>query len=90
MPAGKKVSLEFYETFGLSGTAAVTSKTIAAPIERIKMVSFNVLIDDTSLVCAREKNECDKATNTTVDTMVDDDGRHLFWRRARLPCTTHT
>merc|ERR1712166_1727440 len=41
MPAGKKVSLEFYETFGLSGTAAVTSKTIAAPIERIKMVVQN-------------------------------------------------
>lgn len=41
MPAGKKVQLEFYETFGLSGTAAVTSKTIAAPIERIKMVSSN-------------------------------------------------
>merc|ERR1712166_318469 len=38
---GKKVSLEFYETFGLSGTAAVTSKTIAAPIERIKMVVQN-------------------------------------------------
>ena len=38
MPAGKKIQLEFYETFGLSGTAAVTSKTIAAPIERIKMV----------------------------------------------------
>lgn len=30
--------LSFAENFILSGIAAVTSKTIAAPIERIKMV----------------------------------------------------
>eukprot|EP00911_Craspedida_sp_UC1_P002812 UC1_evm1s2057 len=34
----KKVKLSFAEDFMLSGVAAVTSKTIAAPIERIKMV----------------------------------------------------
>ena len=34
----EKVRLSFGEDFLLSGTAAVTSKTIAAPIERIKMV----------------------------------------------------
>lgn len=34
----KKVRLTFIEDFILSGTAAVTSKTVAAPIERIKMV----------------------------------------------------
>lgn len=33
--------LTFVETFGLSGIAAVTSKTISAPIERIKMVVQN-------------------------------------------------
>ena len=37
--APKKVRLSFGEDFLLSGTAAVTSKTIAAPIERIKMVT---------------------------------------------------
>jgi solute carrier family 25 (adenine nucleotide translocator) protein 4/5/6/31 len=38
---GKYVKLGFIEDFVLSGTAAVTSKTIAAPIERIKMVVQN-------------------------------------------------
>lgn len=37
----KKIKLSFVEDFFLSGTAAVTSKTIAAPIERIKMVVQN-------------------------------------------------
>lgn len=38
---GTKVDLSFGENFFLSGVAAVTSKTIAAPIERIKMVVQN-------------------------------------------------
>lgn len=38
---GRKVKLGFVENFVLSGLAAVTSKTIAAPIERIKMVVQN-------------------------------------------------
>ena len=37
----EKVRLSFAEDFMLSGVAAVTSKTIAAPIERIKMVVQN-------------------------------------------------
>lgn len=37
----KKVKLTVAEDFFLSGTAAVTSKTISAPIERIKMVVQN-------------------------------------------------
>jgi len=47
-PAGDKsagkdegVVLSFFEDFMLSGVAAVTSKTIAAPLERIKMVIQN-------------------------------------------------
>jgi solute carrier family 25 (adenine nucleotide translocator) protein 4/5/6/31 len=39
--AKKEVRLGFIEDFLLSGTAAVVSKTIAAPIERIKMVVQN-------------------------------------------------
>jgi solute carrier family 25 (adenine nucleotide translocator) protein 4/5/6/31 len=35
---GNKVKLGFFEDFMLAGTAAVVSKTAAAPIERIKMV----------------------------------------------------
>jgi solute carrier family 25 (adenine nucleotide translocator) protein 4/5/6/31 len=38
---GRKVKLGFAENFMLSGAAAVTSKTAAAPIERIKMVVQN-------------------------------------------------
>jgi solute carrier family 25 (adenine nucleotide translocator) protein 4/5/6/31 len=37
----KKAKLTFVENFGLAGVAAVVSKTIAAPIERIKMVVQN-------------------------------------------------
>eukprot|EP01084_Bolivina_argentea_P216862 368314_1 len=37
----KKVTLNSGEVFALSGIAAVTSKTLAAPIERIKMVVQN-------------------------------------------------
>jgi len=37
----KKAKLTFAENFGLAGLAAVISKTIAAPIERIKMVVQN-------------------------------------------------
>lgn len=38
---GRKIKLGFVENFVLSGCAAVTSKTAAAPIERIKMVVQN-------------------------------------------------
>lgn len=41
MEMKKKAKLTFPETFALSGLAAVISKTIAAPIERIKMVVQN-------------------------------------------------
>jgi len=40
-PKPKKVELNFVEDFLISGTAAVTSKTISAPIERVKMVVQN-------------------------------------------------
>jgi len=37
----KKANLSFAENFGLAGLAAVISKTVAAPLERIKMVVQN-------------------------------------------------
>lgn len=37
----KKAKLSFAENFGLAGLAAVISKTVAAPLERIKMVVQN-------------------------------------------------
>jgi len=41
MPRKKKANLGFAENFMLAGVAAVTSKTIAAPLERIKMIVQN-------------------------------------------------
>lgn len=38
MGKGKEKQLSFIENFGLSGIAAVTSKTVAAPIERVKLL----------------------------------------------------
>ena len=40
MPAQKK-NLHFVENFGLSGAAAIISKTAAAPIERVKLLVQN-------------------------------------------------
>ena len=37
----KKPKLSFAENFALSGSAAVISKTIAAPIERVKLLVQN-------------------------------------------------
>lgn len=41
MSADKKYKLSFVENFGLSGAAAVISKTAAAPIERVKLLVQN-------------------------------------------------
>jgi len=41
MPEKKKAKLTFIENFALAGVAAVVSKTIAAPLERVKMVVQN-------------------------------------------------
>ena len=41
MSKDKKMQLGFAENFGLSGAAAVISKTAAAPIERVKLLVQN-------------------------------------------------
>jgi len=41
MSGKKKANLSFLENFALAGFAAVVSKTVAAPIERVKMVVQN-------------------------------------------------
>lgn len=38
---GSKDKLSFAESFGLSGTAAIISKTASAPIERVKLLVQN-------------------------------------------------
>lgn len=39
--SGQKHKLSFAESFGLSGAAAIISKTAAAPIERVKLLVQN-------------------------------------------------
>ena len=41
MSVAKKKDLHFVENFGLSGAAAIISKTAAAPIERVKLLVQN-------------------------------------------------
>ncbi len=41
MAAQQRKDLGFLESFGLSGAAAVISKTAAAPIERVKLLVQN-------------------------------------------------
>ena len=41
MAAVQKKKLHFVENFGLSGAAAIISKTAAAPIERVKLLVQN-------------------------------------------------
>jgi solute carrier family 25 (adenine nucleotide translocator) protein 4/5/6/31 len=82
MPTGRKVQLEFYETFGLSGTAAVTSKTIAAPIERIKMVVQN---QDEML----KRGTLEKPFSGIIDCgrwIVANEGITAFWKSNFTNC----
>lgn len=41
MAVAQKKNLHFVENFGLSGAAAIISKTAAAPIERVKLLVQN-------------------------------------------------
>lgn len=83
MPEGtRKVKLEFYETFGLSGTAAVTSKTISAPIERVKMVVQN---QDEML----KRGTLDKPFKGVIDCFAwisKNEGVGAFWKSNFTNC----
>jgi solute carrier family 25 (adenine nucleotide translocator) protein 4/5/6/31 len=78
----RKVKLTFAEDFVLSGFAAVTSKTIAAPIERIKMV---VQSQDELL----RRGLLDKPFNGIMDCgrwIVANEGFAAFWRSNFTNC----
>eukprot|EP00036_Acanthoecidae_sp_10tr_P004771 CAMPEP_0182950268 /NCGR_PEP_ID=MMETSP0105_2-20130417/60670_1 /TAXON_ID=81532 ORGANISM="Acanthoeca-like sp., Strain 10tr" /NCGR_SAMPLE_ID=MMETSP0105_2 /ASSEMBLY_ACC=CAM_ASM_000205 /LENGTH=315 /DNA_ID=CAMNT_0025090569 /DNA_START=47 /DNA_END=994 /DNA_ORIENTATION=- len=79
---GKKSPLGFAENFFLSGTAAVTSKTIAAPIERIKMVVQN---QDEML----KRGTLDKPFGGIMDCanwIMKNEGFGAFWRSNTTNC----
>jgi solute carrier family 25 (adenine nucleotide translocator) protein 4/5/6/31 len=85
-PKGDKksegVELSFVEDFLLSGVAAVTSKTIAAPLERIKMVIQN---QDEMI----KKGTLDKKFNGIMDCtgwIVKNEGFMAFWKSNFTNC----
>jgi len=79
---GTPVKLNFVEDFMLSGIAAVTSKTAAAPIERIKMVVQN---QDEML----RRGTLEKPFGGIVDCgkwIVNNEGAAAFWRSNGTNC----
>jgi solute carrier family 25 (adenine nucleotide translocator) protein 4/5/6/31 len=78
----RKIKLSFAEDFMLSGVAAVTSKTIAAPIERIKMVVQN---QDEML----RRGTLDKPFTGIMDCsrwIMQNEGFAAFWRSNFTNC----
>lgn len=76
MGGKKKIKLSFAENFGLSGVAAVVSKTAAAPIERVKLLIQN---QDEMLKTGR----LDKPYKGVIDCskrVLATEGVGPFWR----------
>lgn len=81
-PKGTKVKLNTAETFVLSGLAAVISKTISAPIERVKMVVQN---QDEML----KRGSLDKPFKGVVDCFKwinQNEGPAAFWKSNFTNC----
>jgi len=80
-----KVKLSFLEDFGLSGAAAITSKTIAAPIERIKLVVQN----QEEMI---KKGTLEKPFNGVSDCfsyLMKNEGVAAFWRGNMANCVRY-
>lgn len=80
-----KVKLTFIEEFGLSGAAAITSKTIAAPIERIKLVVQN----QEEMI---KKGTLDKPFKGVSDCgawIMKEEGFAQFWRGNLANCVRY-
>jgi len=78
----QKIKLGFAENFFLSGCAAVTSKTIAAPIERVKMVVQNC---DEMVKQGVLKKPFNGITDTT-QWIMKNEGVGAFWRSNFTNC----
>lgn len=82
---GKKIKLNFGEEFALSGVAAVTSKTVAAPIERIKLVVQN----QGEMV---KQGTLEKPFNGVSDCaswLMKNEGFGSFWRGNMANCVRY-
>merc|ERR1712241_1221522 len=78
----KKPTLGFAENFGLSGAAAVISKTAAAPIERIKLLVQN---QDEMIKAGRLSEPYKGVVDCTVKTFRSE-GLLPFWRGNLANC----
>ena len=72
----QKKKLHFVENFGLSGAAAIVSKTAAAPIERIKLLVQN---QDEMIKSGRLETPYKGVIDCTVRTYKAEGFRSL-WR----------
>lgn len=73
---GKKNDLHFIENFGLSGAAAIISKTAAAPIERVKLLVQN---QDEMIKAGRLSTPYKGVVDCTMRTFQSE-GFGSFWR----------
>jgi len=78
----KKVTLSFVENFGLSGIAAVTSKTVAAPIERVKLL---IQTQDAMLKAGTLKEPYKGVVDCTKRVLATE-GVGPFWRGNMANC----
>lgn len=82
MGKSKKVNLSFGENFGLSGIAAVTSKTVAAPIERVKLL---IQTQDAMLKSGTLKEPYTGVVNCAKRVLATE-GVGPFWRGNTANC----
>lgn len=78
----KKVKLHFVENFGLSGAAAIISKTAAAPIERVKLLVQN---QDEMIKAGRLSSPYKGVIDCTTRTFQAE-GLVAFWRGNLANC----
>jgi len=81
-PKMRVVKLNFAEDFVLSGVAAVTSKTISAPIERIKMVIQN----QDEMIRQGRLDKQFKGIMDCTNWILKNEGAAAFWRSNFTNC----
>jgi len=82
MAIAQKKKLHFVENFGLSGAAAIISKTAAAPIERVKLLVQN---QDEMIKAGRLDTPYKGVIDCTVRTYKSE-GLASFWRGNLANC----
>lgn len=80
-----KVKLTFIEEFGLSGAAAVTSKTVAAPIERIKLIVQN----QEEMIKKGTLEKPFKGIGDCFAWLMKNEGPLAFWRGNLANCVRY-